>query len=423
MQDKSLDKVLLIDTTFLFDQYSFRGIGKYGKEVVKRLIKLALDEGVNVSFVGFYDLKKNLITLGLSQFAVEMYSKQINFWSLGEPVYSSLGNFKRWSKTYAPILEQVKPTVFFSANFERGLPSTLFLKKIHNIKTVVMAHDAIPLVTNKYTSKSPIHNLIKGLFYNVMFTGIKNADLVLTNSNYSKSDLVKKGKVKESKVKAIYLGVDENFFNKTQDRVVKHVVNSYGITPQGYFVYDSGLETNKGINELIKIFKGIIENKVENIPTKLVIVGKDFTKAQGNKIQPKNSRAEQVLRIFKKEGILNNLITTDKVSDEDLSVLIKQAYCYLNFSRYEGFGFGPLQAMASKVRVIAGNYSCTPEVTDGGAFLVETSNIKDTTSKIINYLKDEEQVRLMLEKGYQVSTRYSWDTTTEQTWKEIKNLL
>src|SRR5690606_27206666 len=120
-------KKLLIDTTFLFDQYSFRGIGKYGKEVIKRLIKHAVEENVEVYFAGFHDLKKNLIALGLSQFTVDQYLKEISFYTFGEPVDSSVGNIKRWKKTFKPAIEEIKPDVYFAVNFERGLPTAWVL--------------------------------------------------------------------------------------------------------------------------------------------------------------------------------------------------------------------------------------------------------------------------------------------------------
>lgn len=417
-------KRLLIDTTFLFDQYSFRGIGKYGKEVIKRIIKLALEDSIEVYFVGFYDLKKNLIALGLSQFSVDQYIKTIGFYSLGEAVDSSVGNIKRWKLTFKPAIEEIKPDVYFSVNFERGLPSTWILKRELSFvpKTVVMAHDAIPIATNSYSSKSFIHNILKGIFYRSMFNGIRHADLVLTNSKFSKKDLVKHGRVKEEKIYPIYLGVDEKFFEDTDPKLLTHVMKAFSLEEKKYFIYDSGLEKNKGIFDLIKLFKVITESNIDNVPNKLVLVGKDFTKATGSKIKPKNERADRVLKELKRNGLLENITTTDRVSDEDLTVLIKEAYCYFNFSKYEGFSFGPLQAMAAQVPAVVGNYSCLPEVTDGGAYLVDSANIEKTSKEIIEYLRDNNLQQEFIKKGRAVAERYDWEKTADKTWSQIRTL-
>ncbi len=417
-------KKILIDTTFLFDQYSFRGIGKYGKEVVKRLLDYAVEDNFEVWFAGFHDLKKNLIALGLSQFGVDQHLKHVQFYSFGEPVNSSLGNIKRWKDTFKLAIEEIKPDIYYSANFERGLPTTWILKRNVNYvpKTVVMAHDAIPIATRSYSQKSIVHNVIKGVFYNIMFNGVKNADLVLTNSNFSKGDLIKYGKIPETKIRPIYLGVDEKFFEKSSEADIKHVMKAFSLEPQKYFIYDSGLEKNKGVDDLIEIFKKLIQLNPE-FPSKLVLVGKDFNKAKGSKIQPQNERADKVLKKLKTVGILDYIITTDRVSDEDLTILIQEAYCYFNFSKYEGFSFGPLQAMAAKVPAIVGNYSCIPEVTDGGAFLINSSNASSAAQLINEYLTNTDQVQEFIKKGYEVVSRYSWETTVEQTWNEIKQLV
>jgi len=418
-------KKLLVDTTFLFDQYSFRGIGKYGKEIIKRLIKHAAENNIEIYFAGFYDLKKNLIALGLSQFTVEQYLKLICFYTFGEPVDSSVGNVKRWDLTFKLAIEEVKPDVYFSVNFERGLPTTWILKRNLRFipKTVVMAHDAIPLATNSYSSKSFPHNILKGIFYRAMFNGVRNADIVLTNSNFSKNDLIKYGKIKAEKILPIYLGVDDKFFQDADPKDIAHTTKAFSLEPKNYFIYDSGLEKNKGVNDLIKIFKNILLSNIPGVPSKLVLIGKDFTKATGSKIKPKNERADRVLRELKSQGILHNVITTDRVSDEDLTILIQQAYCYFNFSKYEGFSFGPLQAMASKVPVIVGGYSCIPEVTDGGAFLVDSANIQKTTQDIQIYLADENMQAELIEKGRAVAERYDWEVAATKTWNAIQSLL
>lgn len=424
-QDNIAQKKILIDTTFLFDQYSFRGIGKYGKEVIKRIIKLAVQENVEVHLAGFYDLKKNLIALGLSQFSVEQYLKVVQFYSFDEAVDSSIGNIKRWDITYKPAIEQIKPHIFFSANFERGLPSVWYFRKhlSHIPRTIIMAHDAIPLATGSYSSKSILHNFLKGLFYKFMFSGIRNADIVLTNSNYSKNDLIRYGKIKEEKILPIYLGIDERFFEKTPEVDVKHVMKAFGLEAKQYFIYDSGLEKNKGIGDLIKIFSLILKSNNRDMPTKLVLVGKDFSKAGGAKIQPKNERAEKVLKEFKANEVLENIVTTDRVSDEDLMVLIKESYCYFNFSRYEGFSFGPLQSMAAMVPTVVGNYSCIPEVTKEKAFLVNSQNHVETSAKILSFLNDEAYKANLAKQGKEVVLSYNWDFTAEKTWELFKTLL
>ncbi len=423
-------KKLLVDTTFLFDQYSKRGIGKYGKEVLKRLIKL-IEEAKNweIHFVGFLNLEQNLMQIGLSQYSIEHFSKFVKFHSIGDPFLSSIGNLRRWSKIYLPAIESIKPDIFYSVNFERGLPSVpFFSSKLRaqslNPKTVVMAHDAIPIVTNKYSAKGYFHNILKGFFYKFVFNGIVNANLVLTNSNFSRNDLINYGKVPESKIHTIYLGVDEAFSREhivDQDEV-EHTLEVFGVKDEKYFIYDSGLEANKGINELLQIFSKLQILNSEKIPNKLLITGGDFFKGKDGNIKARSSLGMNALRQMKKLGIFKNIITTDRVSDEDLEMILKNASAYINLSKYEGFSFGPIQAMMAEVPCIAGNYSCLPEITGDGAFLIDTTDLDISAAKIKDFISDDTEVEKQVRKGREVSKKYSWDTTVEKTWELIRQL-
>ena len=59
-------KTIIIDLTTLFDQFSFRGIGRYTREVAKRLIPLLVDSNLfEVHIIGFESFEKNLLDLNL----------------------------------------------------------------------------------------------------------------------------------------------------------------------------------------------------------------------------------------------------------------------------------------------------------------------------------------------------------------------
>lgn len=420
-------KKILIDVTFLFDQYTFRGIGRLGKEVVKRLVEKDLeDESFSIELLGFNTLTQALQQFGFSQYFIDENSPYIKYHSIGEAFPSSPQNTKKWKELYLPIIEEVKPDVFYSVNFERGLPSVPEFNELlkHKPKTIIHAHDAIPLVNNSFSNKGFIVNLLKGRFYKYMFEGIKNADEVITISKFSEKDFVKFG-VPKNKISVIYLGIDDAFRSpetsiETQEGQenpeVIATLRSFDLTEKEYFIYDSGLEENKGINELLEIFAKIV-NEDNELPKKLVLVGKDFQKSIDGQFLPKNEVAEKTLKIIKKLGLENNVITTDRVSDEELIILLKNSFAYFNFSKYEGFSFGPVQAMAAGVPAVVGDYSCIPEVTAGGAFLVKTEDIQKAYDSIKKYLEDDSKVLEMVKKGKKVSEKYTWDDTADKILK------
>ncbi|MCA9380674.1 glycosyltransferase family 4 protein [Candidatus Dojkabacteria bacterium] len=427
--EESETKTILIDITCLFDQYSKRGIGRYTKDLLLRLIKKASqDSSIKISLVGFYDLEQNLREIGFSKFGIEEYQDKITFSSLGEPTLSNYRNIFRWKKTDEVIFEE-EPDLYFAPHFERGLPTTPRLQ--HSFmpkKTVVTAHDVIPLVNNSFSQKNPIMNLLKGIFYRYMWRGVEEADLVLTSSNFSKTDLINYGHIAEDNIEVIYLGINESFFAEKIDSIeettINEVINRFiGEQRKSYFFYDSGLESNKGIDNMLKIVSRLFEKGGAHIPENLVLVGGDFYQGKGESIKARSALGEYYLKKIKQIGILDRVITTSRISDEELQILLRHASSYIYFSEYEGFGFGPIQAMAAQVPSIINNASCLPEITDGGAFLVDTKDIEDSVNKIYDFLKSEEDQQNIVNKGKEVAQKYNWEKTADQVLENFHKLL
>jgi len=184
-----IKKKILIDSTFLFDQYSTRGIGRYGIEVFSRLIEIISSEPerYEIALIGFLDLESNLTKLGFSLPNKYLLSK-VHFFSLGEIRLSTPRNIFDWLTKYVPIINSYKPDLYFTLNFERGYPTVPIINKklIVKPKTIVTIHDIIPVMIKKYSSKGAVHNYMKGIFYNFMLKGISKVDLIITPSEYTK---------------------------------------------------------------------------------------------------------------------------------------------------------------------------------------------------------------------------------------------
>lgn len=423
-------KRVLIDTTFLFDQYALRGIGRTGKEIVVRLIPLFLESNYEVHLAGFDTLQNNLIKLGFSQFAIEELLPRVAFTSFGEAVPSGVRNVTRWQKTFKPLIEELKPDLFFASHFERGLPTVnLFKRSLSYLpKTAVICYDVIPLKTNKFTNKDSFRNFIKKRLYKLMWTGIKNADLILTISHFSKKEIASIPGIDETKIKVVHLGISKDFYKshiqmEYDEELVNQVLEFYGLKGETYFYYDSGIESNKGIFELLTTFSNLSKRWNSKIPQNLVITGGDFTRGKGTSIKAKNKAAQNILEKAKELGVLENIFTTDRISDRDLVILLANAKYYINLSRYEGFGLGIAQAFAAEVPVIASNLSSYPEIAQDAALLVSLDDLDKLEETIRRYTANEDLVKANIEKGKNLVLEYDWDKTAQGYFNELKKLL
>lgn len=430
-QNKKKIKKILFDLTFLFDQYSKRGIGRHSKEVIFRLVPICLQEKeYELGFIGFLDFEQNLTAIGFSPEEKNflLSSERIKFYSIGKPKVSSVSNIILWLTKYIPVINEFKPDLYFSTNAERGIPTLRFFsKKITKFPyTVVTIYDVIPLMTNTYSSKSFIHNIIKGLFYRYIFDGVKRADKIITISNYSKEQIVKYAKIKEEKISVIYEGVSDDFFlsrYKQDEFEVKEVLENYGLLGEKYFFYDSGLERSKGVFHMLEILKHVWIKNTEGIPKKLVITGSSLNEGEGEEITSNDVLGKNFLDKAKELKILKNIVAVGRVTDGILKILLFNASAHIYLSLNEGFGLGPIQAMAAEVPSIVYNGSCLPEITAGGSLLVNISNYEIASQQIIHFLENDELREKTKYIGLEVAKRYNWDKTVFETWQLIKNLL
>ncbi len=425
--DENERKRILIDVTSLFDQYSKRGIGRYTRDLLSRLLKLFIEEeNWDIHLLGFNDLQQNLMEIGFSKFTIEEIVEEFTFHSLGEMYPSSYQNIFDW-KYIENIIYEVEPDIYFATHFERGLPTVRRLKSRYMPKkTVVTVHDVIPLVNNQFSRKNPIVNILKGIFYRFMWTGVEEADLILTCSEFSRKDLVNYGHIPESNIEVIYLGINRGFYreeiNKLSNNERNEVLERFKVKDKSYFFYDSGLESNKGIDNLIEILDLVFEQNNEEIPNNILIIGGDFYQGVGEDIEPRSELGEIYYRKLKKRGLLEKVITTSRIPDEELQILLANSKAYIYLSNYEGFGFGPVQAMAAEIPTIVNNSSCLPEITRGASLLVNASNHEETANQIIEMLSDKNKLQNLIDKGKEVAPNYNWDTTAEQSLKAIKEL-
>lgn len=403
---------IAVDVQFLHDQYYRRGIGRYGVEMVSRLIKKK-SATTEIHLVGFGTLDSNLDKLGI----LDHHSvRKVRFHSLGRPQDSRpLANINIFLRRLRPTLKEIAPDIYFAPYFERLIASK-------TVPTVTTIYDLIPLVTGNYSKQGAIKNWLKGVYYRRALKQTEHCKAVFTISHHAEKDILKYTSIDSDKLHVTYLGVSKVFTKSNLKSANEQLLDLFPQFDQlpGYILYDTGLEANKNPASLLKLLK-LIHDRGQN--TYLVITGGDFEPISSGSLKSRNERATEFIQMAEALGLEKHLLPVGKVSEPDLAGLFREATLYANMSDYEGFGLGPVQAMASGVPAAISNKSSFPEVAGNAAVLVDAHNLEHEIDRIMPLITDEHQRQLYIDRGLNQAKKYNWDNTFEQTWEIIRHHL
>jgi glycosyltransferase involved in cell wall biosynthesis len=102
------------------------------------------------------------------------------------------------------------------------------------------------------------------------------------------------------------------------------------------------------------------------------------------------------------------IVRTGWVEPVELAALLRGAHVLAYPSRYEGFGFPPLQAMRAGIPVVATAVGSLPEVLGDGALLVEPED-QDGLAGALDGCFDDDQLRSrLIAAGTSWVRRFSW---------------
>ena len=111
--------------------------------------------------------------------------------------------------------------------------------------------------------------------------------------------------------------------------------------------------------------------------------------------------------------VAGRVVRTGWVDDRALSGLLHGAAVLAYPSRYEGFGFPPLQAMAAGVPVVATTAGALPEVLGDGALLVAPGDPEALAGALAEVLDSADRGPALVEVGRRRAAGFSWSSCAD----------
>jgi len=233
----------------------------------------------------------------------------------------------------------------------------------------------------------------------VMKNAVKISDHILTNSKFSKDEIMKYTGIDENKITAIHLGVDSSFFRPMQEGASQELVRKKYPLPQKYFLFVSNLAPQKNIGRLLLAWNILARDFPD---WKLILVGR---KAQAY-------AWEDILDQI--PFLKNRVVLLGQVDNQDLPALYQLASGTVHPSFYEGFGLTPLEAMSCGCPVVVSKAASLPEVCGDSAVYVDPYDEQDIADGIRKIIEDQNIGLQLKEKGLKRSQKFTWKKTAEK---------
>ncbi len=265
-----------------------------------------------------------------------------------------------------------------------------------HIKRVTVIHDLTPLIHPEW------HPWYSALGHRLLIKKIvHNADLVITNSQYTKQDIVKYLDKNAEDIIAAPLGISDIFTPSKND----HTLGKYGIYKK-YILYQATLEPRKNLINLVQAYE-IYRTQNPSSVLQLILSGKKGWNISDlhNKIQASR---------FK-----DDIILLGYVEREDMPALFTGASLFIYPSLYEGYGMPILEAMACGTTVATSEVSSLPEVGDKYALYFNPQDchqMASTIKKALTSTPHNRQAQIAYAKSF------TWLKTAQIVQNALENL-
>lgn len=234
----------------------------------------------------------------------------------------------------------------------------------------------------------------------LMPVSAQRAQIVLTDSEATRFEVIREFDLHPDKVRSVLLGVDHNYFPRKESELTE-VLAQYGLSSGRYSLFVSTIEPRKNIANLIAAYRKLpIATRLQ---WKLVLVG------------GKGWQSEEIHAAIDAATAEGWLIYLGFVDQRCLPYLYAGCRLFTYPSWYEGFGLPIAEAMASGVPVLTSNCSSMPEVAAGAAVLVEPGDVVDITEKLQYALENETWRSQAIERGLLRAAQLTWDNCVAGT--------
>ena len=257
--------------------------------------------------------------------------------------------------------------------------------------SVVTVHDMVPFVQPRFLSDRLIRRSMRYM---------AQADLLICVSEHTRREVLENMAVDEGRIRVVHNGVRHDLFylrNKADAR------QALGLPHDATIVLHIGSEEpRKNIEALLTAFHQLMSRVARPL---LLRVGEST---------PISAKHISSLGIQERVHYLSGLT--------DVGAVYAAADVLCFPSTHEGFGFPPLEAMASGCPVVASNRSAIPEVVGEAGLLVNPDDPAALAKGMLQVMEDADLRNVLVRRGITRAAEFSWERCARETLEVYREL-
>jgi glycosyltransferase involved in cell wall biosynthesis len=311
-------------------------------------------------------------------------------WRRGSPGFAKLDMYLGRFVVYPRLVRGLTTDVVHVIDHGEGH----LVSRLDARRSLVTCHDVILLaLASGRIGGAPIPRIALQIF-RVSLELMKRAAMVVAVSKQTKRDLVNFLGIDPDKVTVIYAGLNQHFAHDVERGLALRSRLRLGAGP---LILQIGRTFYKNISGVLRVLHRL---RQEGLDVRLVRVGRAL------------AGEERVLA--EKLGILAQIVELGAVSDANIPALYNAVDLLLFPSLYEGFGWPPLEAMASGTPVVCSRAGSLDEVVGDAALTADPEDIEALTWHAAAVLTDAHVRATLIGRGLARGREFSWDRTAEQ---------
>lgn len=231
----------------------------------------------------------------------------------------------------------------------------------------------------------------------------QKADRIIAVSECTKRDIVRYYNINPDKIEVIYQGCDPSFAEEVSPQKLVEVRHRLTL-PEHYLLSVGSIEQRKNTLLALRALRYLPQH------LHLVLVGKH------------TSYTDELTAFARKEGLTKRLHIYHGLSFADLPAVYQAADCFVYPSKYEGFGIPILEALNSRIPVVAATGSCLEEAGGPQSLYVAPTDDRALAEAVLA-AQDTVRRAEMIGAGLQWAERFSLRQMADETMTLYRKLI